>query len=113
MCLDWTESWQNPETSTVLSPGKFGGNGRGPEKCLYDGFEMGWLKSYPVPGCITRDYKNGNSPGPFWPMEAIAEMIKNSSPTFANFTTNLENGCHGIVHLGIGGDFLTMHAPNE
>ncbi|OLY79869.1 putative tyrosinase-like protein tyr-3 [Smittium mucronatum] len=69
--------------------------------------------TYPEAGCITRDYKEGTTTGPFWPMEAIVQLIQNSAPRFANFTTNIENGCHGIVHLGVGGDFLSMNAPND
>ncbi|KAJ1949944.1 hypothetical protein FBU59_000915 [Linderina macrospora] len=34
-----------------------------------------------------------------------------TSQTHAEFRSRIENGAHGIIHLGLGGDFETMWAP--
>ncbi|PVU97762.1 hypothetical protein BB559_001916 [Furculomyces boomerangus] len=109
---DWTEDWQNPEKNRVLSDSMFGGNGVGGQSCVENGFEKGWKKSYPSDGCVVRKYKQGSSPGPFWPMDALVKTIETQT-TFASFSPSIENGSHGVVHIGIGGDFLEMWAPND
>ncbi|PVU87045.1 hypothetical protein BB561_006475 [Smittium simulii] len=109
---DWTAEWQNPENDPVLSSSRFGGNGVGQNQCVRDGIEANWNRTYPDFNCMKRGYQQGASPGPFWPMDGIVRLIRNDRE-FRMFSTNLENGSHGAVHLGIGADFAEMWAPNE
>ncbi|KAJ1915357.1 hypothetical protein LPJ71_002125 [Coemansia sp. S17] len=43
-------------------------------------------------------------------MRAVRDVM-NTAKTHAQFRSRIENGAHGIVHLGLGGDFETMYAP--
>ncbi|PVU85806.1 hypothetical protein BB559_006812 [Furculomyces boomerangus] len=109
---DWTSNWNAPERNIALSPSMFGGNGRGSQRCVRDGISANWERTLPSSQCITRNYRNGNTPGPFWPPDAVGQVISQNT-RFSTFSRNIENGCHGNVHIGIGGDFLEMWAPND
>ncbi|OMH84832.1 Tyrosinase [Zancudomyces culisetae] len=109
---DWTISWQAPERNPVLTGNMFGGNGFGASRCIRNGISAGWQKRYPFNGCVTRIFKDISSPGAFWPPNAVARL-SNNARNFAEFSQNLENGPHGIVHIGIGGDMNEMWAPND
>ncbi|KAJ2116875.1 hypothetical protein GGF48_004780 [Coemansia sp. RSA 921] len=43
-------------------------------------------------------------------MRAVRDVMR-TTQTHAQFRSRIENGAHGIVHLGLGGDFETMWAP--
>ncbi|PVU97909.1 hypothetical protein BB559_001867 [Furculomyces boomerangus] len=108
---DWTIDWKVPEDTVVLSPKMFGTNGNS-KNCVSDGIENGWIKKFPNETCLKRDYRYGNSTGSFWPMYAVNSLIEKKS-NFEEFSSNIENGCHGIVHLGLGGDFSKPWAPQD
>ncbi|KAJ2793380.1 hypothetical protein H4R21_005921, partial [Coemansia helicoidea] len=107
---NWATYWQNPYADPVLSAAFFGGNGRAGDNCVLDGAEARWGRNYPSRSCLTRKYRHGASTGSFWPMRAIRDVMS-SAKSYAQFRTRIENGAHGIVHLGLGGDFETMWAP--
>ncbi|KAI7834940.1 hypothetical protein BX661DRAFT_8771 [Kickxella alabastrina] len=107
---NWGTHWQNPLTDPVLSSAYFGGNGRPSDNCVVDGAEERWGRNYPKRNCLTRKYRYGTSTGAFWPMRAVRDVM-NTAVTHAQFRSRIENGPHGIVHLGLGGDFETMWAP--
>ncbi|PVV01148.1 hypothetical protein BB560_004445, partial [Smittium megazygosporum] len=109
---DWTAEWQNPENDPVLSPDRLGGNGVGGNFCLSNGIVSGWQRTFPNAQCMTRNYLDGASPGAFWPMDAVVKVIRENQ-SFNSFSPAIENGCHGNVHIGIGGDFKEMWAPND
>ncbi|KAJ2682051.1 hypothetical protein H4R19_007207, partial [Coemansia spiralis] len=107
---NWATYWQSPFADPVLSSAFFGGNGRPVDNCVLDGAEARWGRNYPTRGCLTRKFRHGASTGSFWPMRAIRDVMS-SARTHAQFRSRIENGAHGIVHLGLGGDFETMWAP--
>ncbi|KAI9503894.1 hypothetical protein BX070DRAFT_223044 [Coemansia spiralis] len=107
---NWGTFWQNPLADPVLSAAYFGSNGRPGDGCVLDGAEARWGRNYPSRNCLTRKFRYGTSTGSFWPMRAVRDVM-NSAKTHAQFRSRIENGAHGIVHLGLGGDFETMWAP--
>ncbi|PIA19190.1 Di-copper centre-containing protein, partial [Coemansia reversa NRRL 1564] len=107
---NWGTYWQNPYSDPVLSSSLFGGNGRPSDNCVMEGAEARWGRNYPTRNCLTRKFRYGASTGSFWPMRAVRDVMK-TSKTHAQFRSRIENGAHGIVHLGLGGDFETMWAP--
>ncbi|KAJ2517549.1 hypothetical protein H4217_003894 [Coemansia sp. RSA 1939] len=107
---NWATYWQNPLADPVLGASYFGGNGRAGDSCVVDGAMARWGRNYPTRSCLTRKYRYGTSTGSFWPMRAVRDVM-NTSKSHAQFRSRIENGAHGIVHLGLGGDFETMWAP--
>ncbi|KAJ2001138.1 hypothetical protein GGI04_002768 [Coemansia thaxteri] len=107
---NWGTYWNNPLADPVLSAAYFGGNGRPGDNCVLDGAQARWGRNYPTRNCLTRRYRYGTNTGSFWPMRAVRDVM-NSARTHAQFRSRIENGAHGIVHLGLGGDFETMYAP--
>ncbi|KAJ2788038.1 hypothetical protein GGI15_000213 [Coemansia interrupta] len=107
---NWGTFWNNPLADPVLSAAYFGGNGRPGDNCVIEGAEERWGRNYPSRNCLTRKYRYGTSTGAFWPMRAVRDVM-NTAKTHAQFRSRIENGAHGIVHLGLGGDFETMWAP--
>ncbi|KAJ1727692.1 hypothetical protein LPJ61_004440 [Coemansia biformis] len=107
---NWATYWQNPYADPVLSSAFFGGNGRPTDNCVMDGAEARWGRNYPTRSCLTRKFRYGAGTGSFWPMRAVRDIMT-SAKTHAQFRSRIENGAHGIVHLGLGGDFETMWAP--
>ncbi|ORX68232.1 hypothetical protein DL89DRAFT_258805 [Linderina pennispora] len=75
-----------------------------------EGVEGRWGRNYPSRGCLVRKFRYGTTPGSFWPMRAVRDVMA-SSQSHAEFRSRIENGAHGIIHLGLGGDFETMWAP--
>ncbi|KAJ1678359.1 hypothetical protein EV182_004212, partial [Spiromyces aspiralis] len=55
-------------------------------------------------------YRYGSTTGSFWPTGALNRIITQSG-TYTELREAIENGSHGVVHLGIGGDLRTMWAP--
>ncbi|KAJ2451382.1 hypothetical protein EV183_003659 [Coemansia sp. RSA 2336] len=107
---NWGTFWQNPLADPVLSSQFFGGNGRPGDNCVVEGTEARWGRNYPTKSCLTRKFRYGTSTGSFWPMRAVRDVMK-TTKSHAQFRSRIENGAHGIVHLGLGGDFETMWAP--
>ncbi|KAJ1915459.1 hypothetical protein H4219_004310 [Mycoemilia scoparia] len=107
---DWSIDAASPENSEILGPAWFGGNGAGWNGCIMDGLEANWGKLYPQRSCIQRAYRYGRSTGAFWPTGALNSIIQ-TSRSYSQLRTSIENGSHGVVHLGLGGDFSTMWAP--
>ncbi|KAJ1833909.1 hypothetical protein LPJ63_002367 [Coemansia sp. RSA 2711] len=107
---NWGTYWQNPLADPVLTANFFGGNGRPGDNCVVEGVEARWGRNYPTKGCLTRKFRYGTSTGSFWPMRAVRDVMK-TTKSHAQFRSRIENGAHGIVHLGLGGDFETMWAP--
>lgn len=107
---NWGTTWQNPAGDPVLSAQFLGSNGRQGDFCVMDGAQARWGRYYPNRNCLTRDYRYGPTTGSFWPMRAVRDVM-NTARSHAQFRTRIENGAHGIVHLGLGGDFETMYAP--
>ncbi|KAJ2603041.1 hypothetical protein GGF40_000035 [Coemansia sp. RSA 1286] len=107
---NWGTFWNNPLADPVLSSAYFGGNGRPGDNCVIEGAEERWGRNYPSRNCLTRKYRYGSTTGAFWPMRAVRDVM-NTAKTHAQFRSRIENGAHGIVHLGLGGDFETMWAP--
>ncbi|KAJ2891579.1 hypothetical protein GGI21_005817 [Coemansia aciculifera] len=107
---NWGTYWQSPMADPVLTGAYFGGNGRPGDNCVMEGAQARWGRNYPTRNCLTRRFRYGASTGAFWPMRAVRDVM-NSAVTHAQFRSRIENGAHGIVHLGLGGDFETMYAP--
>lgn len=67
------------------------------------------------PHCLARNWNNGTYEigdmlGSAYSPEAIATV--NQKTTYPAFHTGLENGAHGAVHSGIGGDMSPATSPN-
>ncbi|KAJ2446094.1 hypothetical protein GGF42_005796 [Coemansia sp. RSA 2424] len=107
---NWGTYWQSPIGDPVLTGAYFGGNGRPGDNCVVEGAQARWGRNYPTRNCLTRRFRYGATTGAFWPMRAVRDVM-NSATTHAQFRSRIENGAHGIVHLGLGGDFETMYAP--
>ncbi|KAJ2742054.1 hypothetical protein GGI20_004751 [Coemansia sp. BCRC 34301] len=107
---NWGTYWQSPISDPVLTGAYFGGNGRPGDNCVVEGAQARWGRNYPARSCLTRRFRYGTTTGAFWPMRAVRDVM-NSATTHAQFRSRIENGAHGIVHLGLGGDFETMYAP--
>ncbi|KAJ2489522.1 hypothetical protein IWW37_003931 [Coemansia sp. RSA 2050] len=107
---NWGTYWQSPVADPVLTSAFFGGNGRPGDNCVVEGAQARWGRNYPTRNCLTRRFRYGATTGAFWPMRAVRDVM-NMATTHAQFRSRIENGAHGIVHLGLGGDFETMYAP--
>ncbi|KAJ2062818.1 hypothetical protein GGH13_006389 [Coemansia sp. S155-1] len=107
---NWGTYWQSPVADPVLTGAYFGGNGRPGDNCVVEGAQARWGRNYPTRNCLTRRFRYGATTGAFWPMRAVRDVM-NTAKTHAQFRSRIENGAHGIVHLGLGGDFETMYAP--
>lgn len=67
------------------------------------------------PHCLARNWNNGTDQigdilGPDYSPSAIAKI--NQAQDYSTFHTQLENGPHGAVHSGIGGDMMPATSPN-
>ncbi|KAJ9067131.1 hypothetical protein DSO57_1002617 [Entomophthora muscae] len=109
---DWSVDSQSPELSPVLGEGFFGGNGRSEDSCVANGTFAGWQTSVPDDHCLKRSYNSGHRISSWYSPEVL-EVILTWSKSYDQFRTILEGAPHGAVHVNIGGDFSTMHAPND
>ncbi|KAJ1675432.1 hypothetical protein EV182_001272, partial [Spiromyces aspiralis] len=109
---DWTLDSQHPETSVLFTSDYCGGNGQGPDFCVQDGPFANWAMKAMEPHCLKRQFNQGNTIVPFYSYELLTYTF-NESPSYANLTRNIEGGCHGYVHIGIGGDMNEMYAAND
>ncbi|KAJ2004992.1 hypothetical protein GGI02_002203 [Coemansia sp. RSA 2322] len=84
----------------------------GSDGCVLNGIQSNWTMSFPNRHCLQRQYSDGDSIGPWVPAEVISSYIQ-SDRQLADFREHIEFGYHGAVHLGLGGDAATKHAPND
>ncbi|KAI8912405.1 hypothetical protein EDD86DRAFT_110649 [Gorgonomyces haynaldii] len=114
---DWTLDSQHPTSSDVLQPQYFGGNGKGASHCVMDGVAAGWQTSYPTtraqPSCLRRCFEMTT----FWAPENVAALMAQSR-NYDDFRERLEDGPHGNIHAGVGGqancgDMGTMYSTND
>ncbi|PVU85309.1 hypothetical protein BB560_007073 [Smittium megazygosporum] len=102
----------DPASSVLFSGGLYGGNGRSGDRCVTDGFQLGWGTLFPNKRCLTRDFSGGSRINRWECPESISNVIQTSN-TFNLFRYNLEYGIHASVHNGIGGDMVTANSPND
>ncbi|KAI8872047.1 Di-copper centre-containing protein, partial [Ramicandelaber brevisporus] len=109
---DWGVDAAAPDMSIVFSDGYFGGNGRAGDGCIVNGPFSGWMMNIPYYHCLQRQFNLGDKISPFWPTEAIIHM-QQTVASQSELSRTIEGGCHGAVHLGIGGEMASMNAPND
>ncbi|KAI9499773.1 hypothetical protein GGI25_005109 [Coemansia spiralis] len=109
---DSTRDYRRPADSPILRGGTLGGNGQGPDACVSDGIQGGWVVSFPNRHCLQRSFNQGNSIMPWIPAEVISSFVQGDDD-LAGFREHIEFSIHGAVHLGLGGDASTPFAPND
>ncbi|KAI9291815.1 Di-copper centre-containing protein, partial [Neoconidiobolus thromboides FSU 785] len=112
---DWTKDSQSPEKSIVFQPDHFGGNG-GSGGCIRDASKFNNFQTFiPNGHCLQRQFNGGNVINSFYSPEAV-EAIFIQSRDYNSFHNGIENGPHGAVHVGIGGnsgDMSYMYSSND
>ncbi|KAJ2296111.1 hypothetical protein IWW55_005215 [Coemansia sp. RSA 2706] len=110
----WNEfpDYRNPAKSKVLTDRLLGGNGQGGDKCVMDGVQANWTMHYPSDHCLRRDFDRGDAIQAWHSTEFIQSVIQRSD-TMAVFRESIENSQHGMAHLGIRGDMVLRHSPND
>ncbi|OLY79766.1 Tyrosinase [Smittium mucronatum] len=106
------QDFSNPSGSSLFSSRMFGGNGSGPNRCLADGIQGGWMINYPSNQCLNRAFNAGNSIQPWYNPPYIESLVQRSR-SFDEFRSELEYSQHGSVHTGIGGTMEAMESPND
>ncbi|KAJ2852724.1 hypothetical protein IWW36_000081 [Coemansia brasiliensis] len=109
----WNEvlNYQDPTSSPVLSDNYFGGDGDAAnDGCVPSGIAKDWTLVFPQSHCLRRKYGEGMSMKSWYSPEFVTSILQ-SSGTYADFRSGLENTVHGLPHLTLGGDMNTMHSP--
>lgn len=98
---------QFPERSLIFTQGYMGGTGK-----VVNGRFANWLVSYPTQHYLRRAFDQGDRISSWYSVEMINRIVSTSS-TYDAFRRAIEAAPHGSVHVNIGGDMSTMHAPND
>ncbi|KAI9499970.1 hypothetical protein GGI25_005358 [Coemansia spiralis] len=101
---------RDPAGSPVLTSGLLGGNGFG--GCVRDGFQAGWMLTFPNSHCLTRQYDRGNQMQSWYSPEYIYSIMQRYGDMHG-LRENIEYTIHGSVHLSVGGDMATYWSPND
>ncbi|RKP22330.1 hypothetical protein SYNPS1DRAFT_20198, partial [Syncephalis pseudoplumigaleata] len=109
---DWSVTSQAPEKHPVFSPHWFGGNGRPGDHCVTDGQFADWKPYYSAHNCLRRQFSEGSGIGALVSVEALRYLI-DTSDDFATFNSVIEAPTHNLVHMGIGGEMVTVASPND
>jgi tyrosinase len=123
---DWSLDWEHPSRSSIWdSSTGFGGDGQidgeeivGHGRCVVDGPLIELRPLYYnytyTPHCLTRGFRDGKTFGTMngssFSPENIGRLMR--QPTFDTFLHLLEMEIHNTIHKGIGGDFMSLTAPN-
>lgn len=98
---------QAPDTSPIFTTAYMGGNG-----LVTTGAFAGWRPLFPSVHPLTRRFDSGTRISSWESVELLRATIATTT-TYSAFRTQIEVGAHASVHVGIGGDMETMHAPND
>jgi len=107
---DWTKDAKHPENSAIMQDTMFGGSTDG--QCINTESFPHWTAMVPSQHCVTRQFAEGTSPGPFYP-RAITDEIKQQSDTYDYYRVRIEGGPHAAPHNGVGGDLSSMQSPED
>ena len=88
-----------------------GHNGTGPDHAVPDGPFASWNPAYPQPHSLSRSWDQGDHISAWYSAEQFNSLLQ--STTYDNFWRSLEPVVAGQVQAGIGGDMVTMAAPND
>jgi tyrosinase len=108
----WDYDSQAPELSPIWRSDAFGGNGRGSNACVQDGY---FATFRPPAGCLQRRFSSGNRVGTLGAFESteVLNSIINRYSNHDDFRQALEYAPHGRVHTNIGGHMETMRSPTD
>ncbi|XP_062518244.1 CUB and sushi domain-containing protein 2-like [Corticium candelabrum] len=83
-----------------------GGDGGGSQNCVQTGRFRGNVWSIPGGSCLTRQFSNGQFPGPV----EVAEVLNRNPSQFSDFEIGLRVNLHNSVHCWIGGTMCSRNS---
>ncbi|PVU97241.1 hypothetical protein BB561_000670 [Smittium simulii] len=111
---DAARDFQDPANSGIFNNNLIGGNGNPmSDNCVTDGLQSKWSMAYTTPHCLRRVFNGGNnSIKPWYSPEYISSILQTSAD-YEKFREAMEFTIHGAVHLGFGGEMITMQSSND
>ncbi|KAJ1310052.1 hypothetical protein OPQ81_006805 [Rhizoctonia solani] len=119
---DWTKDSGKLATSNIWDPTTgFGGNGntRTSARCVENGPYANFQLTYPSPHCLTRRFNNGNMrsgiignmQGSLYSQRAVDTIMRRTD--YINFSNDIEEGVHDVIHNVVAGDMAAAFSPND
>ncbi|CAE6503803.1 unnamed protein product [Rhizoctonia solani] len=119
---DWTIDSGKLATSNIWDPNTgFGGNGntRTSAHCVENGPYANFQLSYPNRHCLARRFNNGNlrssmignMQGSLYSQSAVNTLMTRTD--YINFSNDIEEGLHDVIHNVIAGDMAAAFSPND
>ncbi|KAF8758844.1 Common central domain of tyrosinase [Rhizoctonia solani] len=121
---DWTIDSGQLATSNIWDPvSGFGGNGntRTSARCVENGpyASPGFQLTYPNRHCLARRFNNGNirdsrignMQGSLYSQNAVDTLMRLTD--YINFSNDMEEGVHDVIHNVIAGDMAAAFSPND
>ncbi|KAF8710644.1 Common central domain of tyrosinase, partial [Rhizoctonia solani] len=119
---DWTIDSGKLATSDIWDPvSGFGGNGNSRTRCVENGpyASPGFQLTYPSRHCLARRFNNGNirdsrignMQGSLYSQNAVDTLMRRTD--YINFSNDIEEGVHDIIHNVIAGDMAAAFSPND
>ncbi|KAJ1916375.1 hypothetical protein H4219_003821 [Mycoemilia scoparia] len=110
---DAGRDYSAPQRSAVLTDRYVGGNGRGNNRCVNNGFVDQLQVAYPNRHCLARQFDGPNNTIQTWySPEYVASRLQ-ANNRMAGLRPDIEYSIHGNVHIGIGGDMSQEYSPND
>ncbi|CAE6484540.1 unnamed protein product [Rhizoctonia solani] len=119
---DWTIDSGKLATSDIWDPvSGFGGNGNARTRCVENGpyASPGFQLTYPNRHCLARRFNNGNirdsrignMQGSLYSQNAVDTLMRLTD--HINFSNQMEEGVHDVIHNVIAGDIAAAFSPND
>ncbi|CAE6423126.1 unnamed protein product [Rhizoctonia solani] len=119
---DWTIDSGRLSTSNIWDATTgFGGNGntRTSARCVENGPYANFQLTYPNRHCLTRRFNNGNvrsgtignMQGPAYSQSAVNTIMRRTD--YINFSNDVEEDVHDIIHNVVAGDMAAAFSPND
>ena len=119
---DWTLDAEQPLDSPIWdSWAGFGGNGSAKSGCVENGVfaRVGKIANYSEAGydphCVTRSFAQDDVDGVLFSKQwtgGVIDKIVQTSKSYDEFRTRLEDGPHRYLHRGIGGEMPSASSTN-
>ncbi|ELU43994.1 Tyrosinase domain-containing protein [Rhizoctonia solani AG-1 IA] len=120
---DWTIDSGKLATSDIWDPvSGFGGNGNARTRCVENGPYLNatyFQLTYPNRHCLARRFNNGNirdsrignMQGSLYSQNAVDTLMRLTD--HINFSNQMEEGVHDVIHNVIAGDIAAAFSPND